>query len=160
MTAPVDQAFAAFAGALAAALVAGGFLASADQLEQDPESPFAPNGDEVGLVTAAALFRGDVQAPRVLLGRPSARYDVTQFVEVEALAAGGTKVERLAALAAAEAALAAVHADPTLAGAARWLTLAEARRGDLPPNALTFTAIVALEALPAGDPLGRTQPVD
>lgn len=120
MTAPVDAAIAAFKARLGALLVAGGFLADALDLLEEPDEPFELDGDKdvAGVRVKCSLFHLSLTTHRVFLGGAAPRYILDQAVQVAAVAASGEESERNAALAKALDACGAITAETeTLSGA-------------------------------------------
>lgn len=160
MTAPIETAYAAFATALRAALLAAEFIAAEGSLLVDPEYDWSPEGGETDPVSAAALFRLETKPIRPLMGGGAPRYLVERTCQLELASAGPlpdgqTHEARLAAAVVAAGAI--PGSDPTLGQTCERLELTTLADDDLPPNglrkAMTFTI-----RLRAGDPLGLTLP--
>ena len=153
----IEPAYEALAERLAQALTSAGFLPDVAQLKVDPEAPFAPSGDELSIITAAALVKVRTGSVRQLLGRPEGpRYVVERQCRLELAIAGPNRGLRLQVAPEALAAVAVVPGlDPTLGGVCERLVLGEQTDEELPPNGisvfLTFTLRVR-----SGDPLGMT----
>lgn len=153
---PIDTAYQAQAGGLATALLGAGFLASTDQLQVDPSSPNAMDGDEASFATAAALVKLTTTSPRAIMGGPTRRYVVERTSRLELGVVGPDAAARAEVLGAALAACAALpEDDPTLGGLVERFFVGDQEDDDLPPNGakvfLTFTL-----RLRSGDPLGLT----
>lgn len=156
MNEPIEIAYRALAGRVAGALVAAGFLTSADRLQIDPEDAVEPDGEAADLETVAFLLQLTTGPDRVMVGSGAARYAVRREARVELAVAGPDKDRRDALLASALAALAPVGIDdPTLGQAAERSGLTGREDGDLPPNGrkVSLTYFVRVRS---GDPLGLT----
>lgn len=160
MAEPIEIAFNALSEAVAAALVASGFLTDPVGLQVDPLSAFEPSPDAVGLEIAAELFRQEVRPVRQLMGGATPRWVVDMPVQLVLSAHGpapygdGPKVRLGRAL----TALAPLGGDdPTLGQTCERLTFAGLADNDLPPNGVAATLSLVIR-LRAGDPLGRTAP--
>lgn len=152
----IEPAYSALADAIAADLVAAGFLPTVNVMEVDPSAPFTPAGDERELVRAAALVKVSTGVVRTLLGRAAPRYVVERQCRLELALAGPARLLRDEIADAAVGRLAQLPVRlPTLGGSAERLILGEQTDDELPPNGvslfLTFTIRVR-----SGDPLGRT----
>lgn len=152
----IDAAYAALCDHVAAALVAAGFLTNPEQLEIDPEDLIEPSGDELTVMNAAAIEKGETQPLRPILGRPQRRWVVERRVRVELLSYGPAGETRLEIAADAVAALASVGlADPTLGGACERCDMVSLEDGTTPPNGVTKAFTYALRVR-SGDPLGAS----
>jgi hypothetical protein len=152
----IDDAYAAFADALAAALVESGYLADATELQVDPESLIEPTGDETDIVRTAALEKIQTGPVRQILGLPSQRYVVERQCRVELMASGPAREDRLEVDAAAVAAVAVLpNTLPTLGGACERLLLTGVEDEPVAPNGVAkiFTFTIRVRS---GDPLGMT----
>ena len=153
---PIETAYQALATLLRGTLVGTGFLSAPELLEIDPESPFAPDGDETSLVTAAALVKVQTGPVRTMLGGGSPRYVVERRAMLDLAVAGPARAERLALDAATLNALAVLaETDPRLGGTCERFTLVEQTDDELPPNGVTVAITWALRVR-SSDPLGRT----
>lgn len=152
----IDTAYVAFADAVAAALVAVGFLPDAAALNIDPEDLVEPDGSETETRRAATLENGGTRPVRQILGRPEQRWVVERTCRVELLQYGPAQSERREVDAAAVAALAALPASlPTLSGACERLMLDESDRTPVDPNGVAHAFTFRLRVR-SGDPLGAS----
>lgn len=154
----IETAYAALAALLENALRGTAFLDQAQLLEIDPEAPFAPSGDETGIIRAAALVKVRTAAARRTLGRPalSPRYVVERECRLELAIAGpnrGVRLEIARETLAVLAQLPDLH--PTLGGEAERFMLGEQTDDELPPNGVA-TFISFTLRVRSSDPLGQS----
>lgn len=155
MSQPIEDGYSALAQAIDTALSDAGFIPDG-KLEIDPPSPFAPNGDETELVTAAALVKIETKSVQTFLGAPLPRYAVERQVRLELGAAGPDEDARKASLAAAVAAVAAIIVtNYQLGGRAERALLTASTDDDLPPNG-SKTIMDLTIRVRANDPLGMS----
>lgn len=161
MTAPIEAAYAAAQTAVAAALVAAGFLQDPTQLEVEPVAPFEPVDDSdtenpAEFRTAAAMMQEDTKPIRTFMGGPAPRFCVERQIRLELASYGADKARWTAVLEAAVAAVSSLTAtNPSLDGSAERFLFVEAVPQPLEPNGdqrfITFAIRVR-----SGDPLGMT----
>lgn len=150
MSGPARTAFEALAAALAARLVAEGFLAAAAELAVDEEADW----EREGARSVAALNRTETAATQRFMGLAAPRYEVRLAVLFEAGAEGAGAREQLDKAAAALGGLLAEDED--LAGAALRLELADGVQIE-GWGAIGFRLTARLDLfVSAGDPLGVT----
>lgn len=153
----IDAAYLALCDRVASALVEAGFLPEAERLQIDPEDLIEPDGDELTVVNAASIEKGETRPLRPILGRPERRWVVERQARVELLSYGPARETRLEIDAEAVAALALIGvADPTLGGACERCDLVSLEDGTTPPNGVTKVFTYALRVR-SGDPLGASE---
>lgn len=150
----IETAYAALAEAIGQVLGQSGFLDPPDVLRVDPPETFSPSGDELSLVTVAALVKVQTRPVRTLLGGQAPRYVVERECRLELAAVGPRADLRAARLAAALDGLSRIAVEgPTLDGQAERLVLTERTDDELPPNgeSVFITFILRVRS---GDALG------
>lgn len=154
----IETAYTALRDLLQETLQSTGFLGSGQDLELDPESPFAPSGDETDIISAAALVKVKTGPVRQLLGRAAdqPRYVVERECRLELAIAGPSRANRLAIDAETLTTLALLPAQhPTLGELVERFNLTEQTDDELPPNGVATFVTFTLR-IRSGDPLGRT----
>lgn len=152
----IETAYSAFTDAVAAALVAAGYLTDPAHLAIDPEDLVEPTGAETEVMRAATVEKGETGPVRRILGRAAPRWVVERRCRVELLAYGPAQAERLAVDAAAVSALAGLEtAAPTLSGQCERLTLVGVEDTPVAPNGVAMAFAFTLRVR-SGDPLGTT----
>lgn len=152
----IETAYTAFTDAVAAALVAVDFLSAPTDLNIDPEDLVEPTGDELQILSAATVEKGETGPVRQILGRPEQRWVVERTCRVELMQYGPASDQRRTIDAAAVAAMAQLSVNaPNLSGACERLTLTESDETPVDPNgvARSFTFTLRVRS---GDPLGVT----